>query len=57
MSDPKQCPNCGSYNTERVHVEWYTYEVEEVRICNDCPTEYTLIYDNPVVAQQETYDE
>lgn len=36
-----KCPECGSLNTERVHVEWFAHTVEEVRICNECPTQYT----------------
>lgn len=50
---PQECPNCESWETERVHIEWYTYEVETVRICHNCPTQYTLNYADPQVIQQE----
>lgn len=36
-----QCPDCGSFDTERVHTEWYQDMVEEVRICNDSETQFT----------------
>lgn len=49
MTNVKECPECGSFNTDRVHVEWYSNAVEEVRICGDCPTQYTVSYANPDV--------
>jgi len=45
MKDRSQCPDCGGYDTERVHTEWMTDMLEEVRICNDCPTQYTNSFD------------
>lgn len=44
MNDHKQCPNCDSYETERVHTEWYSDLIEEVRICDDCPAQFTNNY-------------
>lgn len=41
MNPRIQCPQCDSRDTERVHVEWAMYVVEEVRICNNCATQYT----------------
>lgn len=42
MSDRRdRCPHCGSHDTERAHTEWTTFGVQEVRICNDCPVQYT----------------
>lgn len=41
MSGRSDCSECGSFDTERVHVEWYTDMIEEVRICNECPTQFT----------------
>jgi len=35
------CPECESPDTECVHTEWYSDMVEETRICNDCPTQFT----------------
>lgn len=37
----RDCTECGSFDTERVHVEWYSDMIEEVRICNECPTQFT----------------
>jgi hypothetical protein len=48
------CPEFDSHDTERVHTEWFTNSVEEVRICNDCPTQYTLSYEHPFVADVRT---
>jgi protein-arginine kinase activator protein McsA len=53
MFERKQCPECGDWNTERVHVEWLSDVVEEVRICEDCPTQYTISYGNPYVEADE----
>lgn len=36
-----ECPECGSHDTERVHTEWMVDGLEEVRICNECPVQYT----------------
>jgi len=48
-----ECPGCGSHDTERVHVEWLTQAVEETRICNECPTQYTIHYAEPLVEIEE----
>jgi len=44
MMDRSQCPDCGAYDTERVHTEWMTDMLEEVRICNECPAQFTNKY-------------
>jgi len=45
MQTRKQCPDCDSYDTERVHIEWYTDMIEETRICDgDCGGQYTNKY-------------
>lgn len=42
MTDARECPNCGSYDTERVYSDDVDGEaIENVRICNDCPAEWT----------------
>jgi len=41
----KQCPDCDSFDTERVHTEWFTDMLEETRICNDCPAQFRNKYD------------
>lgn len=48
MNDRKECPDCGSFDTERVHVEWLNGGVDEVRICNDCPVQYTVEFRQPL---------
>lgn len=40
-SNHKQCPECGSFDTERVYQEDFTDMIEQVRICNDCPVQFT----------------
>jgi transcriptional regulator NrdR family protein len=40
----KECPACGAWDTERVHTEWYQDMIEETRICENCPTQYTNSY-------------
>lgn len=44
MTGPQRCPQCKSMNTEFVDQQMTTDTVEHVRICNDCPTEYTAEY-------------
>jgi hypothetical protein len=36
-----ECPECAAHDTERVHVEWLIDGVEETRICNECPAQFT----------------
>ena len=45
MMDRQQCPECYSYDTERVHTDWFTDMVKEVRICNNCPAQIVNKYD------------
>jgi len=45
MNNRKRCPECGAFDTEQVHVEWMADMLEEVRICNDCPAQYTNNFD------------
>lgn len=40
----RHCTECGSFDTERVHVEWFTDGVEEIRICHECPAQFTNKY-------------
>jgi len=39
-----ECPECGSYDTKQVHIEWMEHEVEETRICDECPAQFTNAY-------------
>jgi len=41
MNDRRCCPDCGDFESERVHTEWFNDGMEEVRICGSCDTQYT----------------
>lgn len=58
MSDPQECPECGTWDTERVHsdIQTQSQRVIEVRICNDCPTEYEVEYGDPLIEVTHTED-
>jgi hypothetical protein len=53
---PRRCPECEGHATERVHTEWMGDVIEEVRICDDCPTEYTVSWGDPRLKETRTYD-
>lgn len=55
MFQRQECPECGDWNTERVHVEWGSDMVEETRICEDCPTQYTISYSDPIKRTDEVF--
>lgn len=42
--DRRECPSCGTHDTSRAHTEWYARYVEEVRICNNCPVQFTNVF-------------
>lgn len=44
MIEPLECPECGGHDTNRVHSENLYDEIEEVYICEECPTEYVVKY-------------
>lgn len=46
MRDRRTCPQCDGYDTERVDVQldWAPDAIETTRICNECPTQYSLIF-------------
>jgi len=50
------CPECDSHDTEVVHTEFYRDMIERVRICNDCPTQWTVSYADPIVQDVLTED-
>lgn len=50
----KTCPNCDGYDTERVHTDWLTDGVDEVRICHACGAEYVNHYS--MFEQEVTHD-
>jgi len=51
MRDHQRCPECDSPDVEVVHTEWYTDYVERVKICNECPTQFTVSYANPYIVE------
>lgn len=57
MNEHRYCPNCESADTEVAWTEWFNDYVERIRICNECPTEYTVSYGHPEIIDHRTYDE
>jgi len=53
----QECPNCGSHSTNKEMMKEYGGEIQVVRTCEDCPTQYTLGYGNPVVMESTTVEE
>lgn len=53
MHEHKRCPECGSNDVEIVHTEFYQDAIERVKICNDCPCEFTVAYADPLVIDFE----
>lgn len=51
MQSHKRCPECDSPDTEVVHTEWYEDHCERVRICHDCPAQFTVSYGMPTVEE------
>lgn len=51
MTDHRNCPECGSADTERVSQTRTADTIEEIRICNDCPTNYTVEFGNPMITE------
>ena len=56
MHDHKRCPECDDFDTKVVHTEWFSDMVERTRICNSCPTQYTVSYANPAVRDVEQFE-
>lgn len=40
-----ECPECGTFDTERVHMEQFSKMLECTRICNECPAQFRNKYD------------
>ena len=58
MSDkPRECPECESWETERVHTEFWEDEIQVTRICNACPTQYDVMYGDPYKRGVRVMDE
>jgi len=56
MREHQTCPECGSYDIEVVHTEWFTDYVERTKICNDCPAEFTVSYGDPQIIDVTMWD-
>ena len=56
MNDHKRCPECDALDTEVVFTDWYNDMVERTRVCNECPTQWTVSYGDPIVRDVEQYD-
>jgi len=56
MRTHERCPNCESYDVEVVHTEWYSDYVERVKICKECPCQFTVSYGHPYIASYEVMD-
>lgn len=41
-------PECEQTDTDRVYSTFTEREVVEIRVCNDCPAEYEVVYADPV---------
>jgi len=50
------CPECGNEASEVVHTEFGEDYVERVRNCDNCPTEWTVSYVDPVQTEVHQYE-
>lgn len=50
------CPECQSISVGRVYSEREMKTVYDTYICNDCPTQWTLMYTNPSVIDVVSMD-
>jgi len=39
-----RCVLCDSFDTERLHIEWHSDMIEEVRGCNNCRNQFVNEY-------------
>ena len=56
-SHNQKCPNCDSEDVERVDLEEVSSGFEEVWICNDCPHQWIVEYGDPVIVNEQHFDE
>lgn len=43
-NQPTECPNCGTMDTERVNRFSEKTQIMDTRICNNCPTQYDVMW-------------
>jgi len=56
MTGATTCPECSRRDIECVHIDIQGGEILRVMVCNDCPTEWSLLYANPIVEDVKRYD-
>lgn len=56
MDKPSVCPECDSWDTERVHHEFQSDSVIEIRVCDECPTEFKVTYSDPTKEVAHTFE-
>jgi len=56
MTNHRKCPECGCYDTTVQHTEFHRDMVERIRTCDECPTQWTVSYADPIVREVETYE-
>lgn len=54
MHSHQWCPECESGDTEVVHTEFGADRIQRVRICNECPTQWTVTFAEPIVTDVKT---
>ena len=47
----KLCPECDSWDTKKVFVDWWDNCVKVSRLCNECSTEWTVDYGDPYIEE------
>jgi transcriptional regulator NrdR family protein len=48
------CPECGETSTKEISTEITPNVIERSRKCLNCPTKYTVSYENPRIVHVET---
>jgi protein-arginine kinase activator protein McsA len=56
MTDHRRCPECDCFDTEVVHTEFSRGMIERVRVCEECPTQWTVSYADPMVRDVQVMD-
>lgn len=53
MTDVTKCPECGGETRlEYTENQWNSH-VKHVRTCNECPTQFTVSYADPLISEVE----
>lgn len=54
MTDHEVCPECDSTDTDVVNTTVFNKAIERVRVCNDCPTQWSTEWIDPIVTDVTT---